>query len=78
VPEDNASIRVTIPQEMEGEVMQALNRAGGLITNITQEGEHSTAVDASLPSKALSGFQTWLENYTKGQGRISQGPTDDR
>ena len=74
--EDNANIRVTIPQAMEGEVMLALNRGGGLITNVNKDGEHSTAVDASFPTKGLSAFRAWLQDYSKGQGRISQGPSD--
>jgi len=73
MPEEKTNIRVTIPRVMQGEVMQALNRAGGVITNITEEREHSTAVDASLPTKALSAFQAWLDNYGKGEGRISEG-----
>lgn len=71
MPEQKANICVTIPEAMAGDVMQALNRAGGLITNVTEEGDHSTAVDAAVPTKGLPGFRAWLEEYTKGQGRIS-------
>lgn len=73
MPEEKANIRVTIPEAMEGEVMQALNRAGGLIRNVSKEGNHSTAVDAAIPTHGLPGFRAWLEGYTKGQGRISHG-----
>ena len=67
------NIQVSVPEAVEGEVMLALNRAGGVITDVRREGEHSTAIGAALPAKGLPAFRTWLQDYSKGQGRISEG-----
>jgi hypothetical protein len=72
MPDEKAKIQVTAPEAMELEVMLAVNREGGVITDVRREGDHSTGIGASLPKSSLAGFKAWLHEFTKGQCRISE------
>jgi hypothetical protein len=43
MPEEIVNIQVTVAEAIEQEVMLALNRAGGVITDVRRESEHSTS-----------------------------------
>jgi translation elongation factor EF-G len=72
MPKESASIRVIVPEAIEGEVMLALNRARGVVTLVRREGEHSTCIGAAVPRKGLAGFQAWLQQFSNGQGHVSE------
>ena len=72
MPDEKANIQVTVPEAIEQEVMLALNRSGGVITDVRREGEHSTGIGAAVPKSSLATFRGWLQEFTKGQGRISE------
>jgi translation elongation factor EF-G len=69
--DEKANIQVTVPEAIELEVMLALNREGGLITNLRRESSHWTGIEAAVPKSSLASFKSWLQEFTKGQGRIS-------
>lgn len=69
---ENANIRVIVPAAIEGEVMLALNRVSGVVTLVRREGEHSTCIGAAIPRKGLAGFQAWLQQFSSGQGHVSE------
>jgi len=73
MPDEKANIQVTVAEAIEQVVMLALNRAGGVITDVRRESEHSTGIGAAVPKKSLATFRAWLQGFTKGQGRISEG-----
>ena len=60
-------------EAIEADVMSALNRSGGLITDVHKEDEHSTSIGATLPRQNLASFEVWLRDFTNGQGRVSEG-----
>ena len=71
-PDQEANIHVNVPESLEVEVVLALNRFGGVITDVRREPEHSTGIGASLPREGFATFQGWLQDFSKGQGRISE------
>ena len=70
-----ANIRISVAEAIQVEVLGAINRAGGLITNIRKESEHSTGIDATVPRQNLASFEIWLRGFSNGQGRISEDET---
>ena len=72
MPNEKANIQVTVPEAIELEVMLALNRSGGVITDVRREGERYTGIGAAVPKIRLATFRAWLLEFTKGQGRISE------
>ncbi len=69
---EKANIRVIVPQAIEGEVMGALNRASGVVTLVRREAEHSTCIGAAIPRKSLPGFRAWVQQFSGGQGHVSE------
>jgi translation elongation factor EF-G len=72
MPDRRANIQVIIPKRLEGDVMQEINRLGGAITKIQEEPDHSTGIEASIPREGMVAFQTWLKDFSNGQGRSSE------
>ena len=69
---EQANIQVLVTESIETEVMGALNRAGGRITDVRREGKCSTGIGATVPRQNLVSFEAWLRNFSNGQGRISE------
>jgi hypothetical protein len=57
---------------MEVDVLLALNRTGGVITDVRKKGEIRTAIGATIPTKNMAEFSAWLKNFSGGQGHISE------
>lgn len=73
-PPEEAKIRAIVPKAIEGHVLLHLNSLRGVITNIQIEGPTRTAIEALLPSGSVSDFTTWIHNFSKGEGRVSEEP----
>ena len=69
---ESANTRVIVPEAIEGEVMLALNRAHGVVTLVRREAAHLTHIGAALPRNGLAGFQAWLQQFSNGQGHVSE------
>lgn len=69
---EKANIQVSVVQALEVEVMSAINRAGGLITDVRQEGDYSTCIGATVPRQNLATFEVWRRDFSNGQGRVSE------
>ena len=69
---ERANIQVSVAETIEAEVMSAVNRAGGLITDVRRESEHSTGIGATVPRQNLAAFEIWLRDFSNGQGRVSK------
>jgi translation elongation factor EF-G len=67
-------IHVSVSDALEGEVLLALNRVGGVITEVSRKGEHSTGIGATVPSKNVPPFTAWLTEFSKGHGHVSEDP----
>ena len=65
-------IHVSVSDALEVEVLLALNRAGGVITELSRQGEHSTSIGATVPSKNVPTFTAWLTDFSKCQGHVSE------
>ena len=73
-PPEETKIRAVVPKTIEGDVLSYLNLLSGLIMNIEIERPSWTAIEALLPSGSVSHFTTWLHDFSKGQGRVSEEP----
>jgi translation elongation factor EF-G len=69
---DDKHIRASVPESLEGEVMQQLVRLGGTITNIESEAELRTAISSTLPKTRVADFRSWLQSFTDGRGLVSE------
>jgi hypothetical protein len=69
---ERANIQVSVAEAIEAEVMGALNRAGGRITDVRREDQRSTGIGATVPRQNLASFEAWLRDFSNGQGRISE------
>jgi hypothetical protein len=67
-----AEIHVTVPDGLTEEVLGHLNRLGGTVTNIHQEEKGRTRTEESMPVANLAIFKTWLEDFTGGEGHVSE------
>ncbi len=67
-----SKIHGSVAKAIETEVMLALNRAGGVITDVRRQGQLSTSIGASLPARNVSTFAAWLGDFSQGQGRVSE------
>ena len=74
MPEETSKLHVSVSKAIEGEVLGALNRAGGVITGLRRLGELSTGIDVTLPRNNVQGFATWLKAFSNGQGQVSEDP----
>jgi len=72
--EKTLTIHVSVSETIEGEVLLALNRAGGVIIEVRRQGELSTGLGATVPTQNLPTFAKWLREFSKDQGHISEGP----
>jgi hypothetical protein len=73
-PPEGARIRVSVPQVIERDVLSNLIRLRGVIVNLEIERPSWTAIEALLRSEFVSEFKTWLHDFSKGQGRVSEEP----
>lgn len=69
---ERANIQVYVAEAIEAEVLCAINRAGGLITDVRRESENSTGIGATVPRQNLTSFEGWLRSFSSGQGRVSE------
>ncbi len=69
---EQANIQVSVAETIQVDVLLALNRAGGRITEIRKEGEASTGIGATVPRQNLKSFEAWLQEFSNGQGRIRE------
>jgi translation elongation factor EF-G len=76
MPEKNSKILVSVPEKMEGEVLLALNRADGVITQVRREGELFTGMGATIPTKNVPTFTAWLRQFSNDLGHISEAPNE--
>ena len=76
MPEKTSKVQVRVPQKMEGDVLLALNLADGVITEVRKEAELSTGIDATIPTKNVLKFTTWLRQFSNEQGHISEYPNE--
>jgi translation elongation factor EF-G len=65
-------IRASVPEAIESDVMQELNRLDGKITSIEREQHSRTAIRATVPKKSVADFRAWLKSYSSGQGFLSE------
>lgn len=68
-------IRASVPEGIEGEVILALNRFGGVITKIEREGDSRTTIGSTVPKKHIAQFKTWLDTFSSGQGLLAEDVT---
>jgi len=68
-----AHIRTSVPETLEMEVMQHLNRLGGVITSVECEAKSRTAIGSTLPKTRVAHFKSWLQSYSDGRGKVSEG-----
>jgi translation elongation factor EF-G len=71
---NSSHIRASVPEALEGEVVQNIVRLGGTITNIEREGEARTAIRATMPKENVAKLRSWLQSYGDGQGSVSEEP----
>jgi len=70
--QDPIHIQVRIPDPMTGEVLAKLNRMGGLVTDVSVQKPDWTTIEETLPRAHLLEFKTWLQEYSQGQGEVSE------
>ena len=63
MPAEKANIHLTVPASVESEVMLAINRAGGIITDLRMEDAGFTAISADVPSETLAAFGAWIQEF---------------
>jgi translation elongation factor EF-G len=68
-------IRASVPQLIEGEVMQRLNLLGGQITLIEREGDSRTAIGSTVPKKHMAEVKIWLHTFSNGEGMFEEDHT---
>ena len=70
--EEVAHIRTSVPETLEAEVMQHLNRLGGVITSVEREAESRTSIGSTVPKTRVADFRSWLQSYSDGRGSVSE------
>jgi translation elongation factor EF-G len=68
-------IRASVPETIEGDVMSALNRLGGVITTIEREGDSRTTIGSTIPKKHIGKFKDWLQTFSNGRGSFAEDNT---
>jgi translation elongation factor EF-G len=69
---DLIHIHVLVPDPMTGEVLGKLNRMGGLVTGVIAPKPNWTGIEETLPRAHLPEFKAWLQEYSQGQGEVSE------
>jgi len=70
--QDLIHIYVLVPDALNGEVLLKLNRLGGLATGVIAPQPNWTGIEETLPRTHLPEFKAWLQEYSQGQGEVSE------
>ena len=70
IHEPYEQLTVDVPEDKQGDVMQALAERGGDVQNMTPDGKGRIRLDYDIPSRGLIGFQTDYLTLTSGAGLI--------
>jgi hypothetical protein len=73
-PPEETKIRVIIPKAIEGDVLLYLTTLRGAIMNIQIERPAWTVIEALISRCSVPDFTTWLHDFSKGEGRVSEEP----
>ena len=70
IHEPYEQLTVDVPEDKQGEVMQALAERGGDVQNMMPDSKGRIRLDYDIPSRGLIGFQTDYLTLTSGTGLI--------
>ncbi|MBT5031584.1 MAG: translational GTPase TypA [Proteobacteria bacterium] len=70
IHEPYEQLTVDVPEDKQGDVMQALAERGGDVQNMMPDGKGRIRLDYDIPSRGLIGFQTDFLTLTSGAGLI--------